>query len=128
MFNVKPLRTLIPVLAMATLGSACAPEARSAAQAPDPAGGVTAAAGTGAPAGDVIQTVRIPVEGMSCVACAANVKKTLVAIGGVEEVEVHLGERNARVRFNSRQITPDRLVAAINGLGYSAGTPVASER
>ena len=128
MFNVNSLKTLIAVLVVTTLGSACTPEARSAAQQPGPAAGVTAGAGTGPPAGDVIQTVRIPVEGMSCVACAANVKKTLVAIAGVEEVEVHLGERNARVRFDSRQLTPERLVKAINGLGYSAGAPVTAAR
>lgn len=75
-----------------------------------------------------LKTVRIPVEGMSCVACAARVKSTLVALEGVDEVEVHLGERNARVRFDSNKLAADRLVAAINDLGYSAGSPVPADR
>jgi len=70
-----------------------------------------------------MKTVVIPVEGMSCVACAARVKKTLTAIAGVGDVEVSLAERNARVRFDPSRLAPDRLVAAINGLGYKAGTP-----
>lgn len=70
-----------------------------------------------------MKTVVIQVEGMSCVACAARVKKTLTSIAGVGDVQVSLAERNARVRFDPSRLAPDRLVAAINGLGYNAGTP-----
>ena len=70
-----------------------------------------------------LTTVLIPVEGMSCVSCAARIKKTLAAIDGVGHVEVSLGERRARVRFDSSRLSPERLVAAIDGLGYHAGVP-----
>jgi copper chaperone CopZ len=70
-----------------------------------------------------MRTVVIPVEGMSCVACAARVKKALSSIAGVGDVHVSLAERNARVRFEPSGLTADRLVTAINGLGYHAGTP-----
>lgn len=75
-----------------------------------------------------MKTVLIPVEGMSCVACAASVKKALTSLGGVSKVEVNLAERNARVRFDSTRVSPDRLVAAINGLGYRAGVPAEVNR
>lgn len=68
--------------------------------------------------------VVIPVEGMSCVACAARVKKTVRSLAGIGDVEVSLAERNTRVRFDPRRITLDRIVAAIDGLGYRAGTPM----
>jgi len=70
-----------------------------------------------------MSSVVIPVEGMSCVACAARVKKTVASIAGVGDVEVNLAERNARVRFDTSRLAADRIVAAINGLGYRAGTP-----
>jgi Cd2+/Zn2+-exporting ATPase len=70
-----------------------------------------------------MKTVVIPVEGMSCMACAARVKKTLGSIAGVGDVHVSLAERNARVRFDPSRLAPDRLVAAISGLGYHAGPP-----
>lgn len=70
-----------------------------------------------------LTTIVIPVEGMSCVACAARIKRTLAAIAGVAHVEVNLGVRNARVGYDSSRVSPDRLVAAINGLGYRAGAP-----
>lgn len=70
-----------------------------------------------------LKTVIIPIEGMSCAACAARVKKALTSIDGVADVEVNLADRNARVRFAPSKLSPDRLVSAVNGLGYHASTP-----
>jgi copper chaperone CopZ len=58
---------------------------------------------------------------MSCVSCAARVKRALKGIEGVEHVEVSLERREAVVRFLPGKVTPQRLEAAINGLGYKAG-------
>jgi copper chaperone CopZ len=70
-----------------------------------------------------VKTVIMPIEGMSCSACTARVKKTLTAIAGVSDVEVNLAERNARVRFDPSKLSPDRMVSAVNGLGYHASAP-----
>lgn len=70
------------------------------------------------------QTVRIPVQGMICVVCAGNVKKTLELIDGVQEADINLERREARVRYGAGKVSPARFVAAINQLGYKAGTPV----
>lgn len=71
--------------------------------------------------------VLIPVEGMSCAACAARVKKALIPLAGVSDVEVSLVERRVRVCFDPARLASDRLVAAINGLGYRAGTPTEAQ-
>jgi copper chaperone CopZ len=71
------------------------------------------------------KTVVIPIEGMSCAACVARVKRTLTAIEGVVEVHVELAQRSARIRYIDGRVTPDRLTDAINKLGYKAGTPKA---
>lgn len=71
--------------------------------------------------GPQVKIVSIPVEGMSCVSCAARVKRTLKGIDGVQHVEVSLERREATVRFSSDKVTPERLEAAINALGYKAG-------
>ncbi len=70
-----------------------------------------------------MKTVIIPIEGMSCSACTARVKKALTSIDGVSEVDVNLADRNARVRFAPSKLSPDRLVGAVNGLGYHASAP-----
>jgi copper chaperone CopZ len=51
------------------------------------------------------------------------VKRTLKAIDGVSEVEVNLERRSARVTYAPGRVAPEKLVAAINRLGYRAGTP-----
>ncbi len=70
------------------------------------------------------KTVLMPVEGMSCVVCAASVKKALQSIDGVQEAEINLERREARVRYVEGKVSPKQLVAAVNHLGYKAGTPV----
>lgn len=70
-----------------------------------------------------MKTVIMPVEGMSCSACVGRVKKALTSIDGVANVEVNLADRNARVRFDPSKLSPERLAATVNGLGYRAGVP-----
>jgi copper chaperone CopZ len=69
------------------------------------------------------KTVVIPVEGMTCASCVAQVKRALKAVDGVVEVKVALEQRSARVRYIEGRVTPERLVEAINKSGYKAGTP-----
>ena len=73
--------------------------------------------------GKQMAIVNVPVEGMSCGACAARIKKTLKAIEGVHEVEVNLETRAARIRFEEGKVKTDHLTAAITDLGYKAGSP-----
>jgi copper ion binding protein len=67
--------------------------------------------------------ITVPVEGMSCGACAAQVRKKLKAIEGVRNVHVNLEQRNASIEFESGKVAPEQLTAAINELGYKAGAP-----
>ena len=69
------------------------------------------------------KVVDIPVDGIGCVACAASVKSAVKALPGVVGVEVNLEKRNARVTYLANILTPDRIVAAIDKLGYTAGVP-----
>lgn len=68
------------------------------------------------------QTVRIPIEGMSCSACVARVKSGLSQLDGVSSVDVDLASRSARVRFAPSRVSAQTIVATINGMGYRAGT------
>jgi len=85
-------------------------------------------AGVSAKAADVqTKAVRIPIEGMICTVCAGNVKKALKSVAGVQEAEIGLERREALVRYGEGKVSPAQLVAAINQLGYKAGTPVPDE-
>lgn len=65
----------------------------------------------------------VPVEGMSCVACVARVKKEISSMPGVAAVNVDLAERNARISFDSKRVSAKELAAAIDKLGCKAGDP-----
>lgn len=69
-------------------------------------------------------TVDIPVEGMSCGSCAASIKRATKAIEGVRDVHVDLVGRRARVEYDAGRTSPEKIRAAIDGLGYRTGTPV----
>jgi len=69
------------------------------------------------------KTVTIPIEGMACMLCVGRIKKTLKALDGVLEVTVSLEHRHAQIRYRETTVSPERLAAAINDLGYTAGTP-----
>lgn len=69
------------------------------------------------------RTVTIPIEGMSCAACAARITGMLRGTPGVVAATVNLERRSARVEYEEGRVTPAQLVAAINALGYTARAP-----
>ncbi|MBO6794405.1 MAG: heavy-metal-associated domain-containing protein [Balneolaceae bacterium] len=70
-----------------------------------------------------VKSVEITIEGMSCMSCVANVKKTLSNMDGVKEVNVSLKDKNAQVKYDALIVTEEQLIDAINKLGYKAGKP-----
>lgn len=69
------------------------------------------------------KSVVIPVEGMICISCAATLKSSIKRMEGVFHVEVSLENRTARVTYMPAKLSPDRIAAVIDKLGYKAGTP-----
>jgi copper chaperone CopZ len=62
-----------------------------------------------------LKVVEIPVEGMTCAACAVRVKRALTSREGVSDAEVSLAERRARVRFDPRASPARRKPRAADG-------------
>jgi Cu+-exporting ATPase len=69
------------------------------------------------------ERIRIPVSGMTCAACQANVQKTLARQPGVTDASVNLMMQNASVSFDPAVVTPADLVDAIRATGYGAELP-----
>lgn len=65
----------------------------------------------------------LPVEGLSCVACVARVKKALSAMPGVSGVAVDLAARSVRIGFDSSRVSAEQIATAVERLGYKAGEP-----
>jgi copper chaperone CopZ len=60
------------------------------------------------------------VEGMTCGGCEAAVERKVKKLDGVAAVEASHEEGRARVTYDPKRVTPQRIVAAIEELGYSA--------
>ena len=69
--------------------------------------------------------ITLPVEGMTCAACQANVQRALTATPGVTKAAVNLMTHQATVHYDPAATTPQSLVAAINDTGYASHLPVA---
>jgi P-type Cu+ transporter len=69
--------------------------------------------------------VTLPVEGMTCAACQANVQRALTAAPGVSKAAVNLMMHEATVHYDPAATSPENLVAAINDTGYVSHLPAA---
>ena len=62
--------------------------------------------------------ITLPVDGMTCAACQANVQRALTATPGVAKAAVNLMTHEATVHYDPAATDPAQLVAAINDTGY----------
>ncbi|MBM7839765.1 Cu+-exporting ATPase [Alkalihalobacillus xiaoxiensis] len=62
--------------------------------------------------------VYIPIEGMTCAACANRIEKGLSRLDGVDEATVNFATEKAKVRYDSEKIQPQAFEEKIQHLGY----------
>jgi copper ion binding protein len=103
------LRTVFVVVAVGTLALG-----GRAATAADPAPGAS--------------SVTLHVEGMSCGSCRAAVKTAIGRLQGVRDAKVELEKKSATVEYDASKVSPQKMVEAVNQLGFEASLPAASER
>ncbi|MBI3128193.1 MAG: copper-translocating P-type ATPase [Candidatus Tectomicrobia bacterium] len=70
-----------------------------------------------------LQTLDLPVEGMTCASCAARIEKALNGFEGVERASVNLATGRARVDYDTGKLSPARIAGRIEETGY--GVPEA---
>src|ERR687898_1691732 len=76
---------------------------------------------------EVLDSVNIPVSGMTCAACSARVQRALERVPGVSAASVNLMTGSATVEFDTESVAPEQLVEAIRATGYGAELPKADE-
>jgi P-type Cu+ transporter len=72
---------------------------------------------------DRVETIILPVQGMTCAACQAHVERSLRAVPGVQDATVNLLANSARVVYEPAESSPRDLVAAVSEAGYAASLP-----
>jgi Cu+-exporting ATPase len=71
---------------------------------------------TAAPAPERLE---LPIEGMTCAACAVRIEKRLNKLGGVD-ASVNYATERAAVSYDPTRVAPGDLVAAVQAAGYRA--------
>jgi Cu+-exporting ATPase len=87
------------------------------------AAAVTTGAAATAPVETAVETVVLPIQGMTCAACQAHVERSLRAAPGVLDATVNLLAHSARVMYEPAHSSLRDLVAAVDEAGYGATLP-----
>jgi Cu+-exporting ATPase len=64
------------------------------------------------------QFIELPIQGMTCAACATRIEKNLNKLPGVR-ASVNFANETARVEFDQQQVQPAQLAAGIRKAGYA---------
>ncbi len=70
-----------------------------------------------------METITLPVQGMTCASCSTNVQRALEATPGVATASVNLMLHNAVVTFDDAAVAPSDLVSVIEETGYTSALP-----
>ncbi|MBK6957891.1 MAG: copper-translocating P-type ATPase [Nitrosomonas sp.] len=65
----------------------------------------------------ILKKIELPIEGMTCAACAARIEKNLNKLTGVQAV-VNFANEKAHVNYDESQIKTDALISAIEKSGF----------
>ncbi|MBI2388710.1 MAG: cadmium-translocating P-type ATPase [Deltaproteobacteria bacterium] len=71
-----------------------------------------------------VQTVALPVRGMTCASCVGHVERELRDTPGVLDVAVNLATERATVKFDPAVADVVKLAAAVVEAGYEPGPPI----
>ena len=69
-----------------------------------------------------METVTLPVQGMTCANCASTVERTLRRTEGVEEARVNYATDRAEVDFDPARVDPAALAERVREAGYEVPT------
>jgi Cu+-exporting ATPase len=67
-----------------------------------------------------VSTVTLTVEGMTCASCSVAVRTALKKLDGVRDARVSVEKKRAVVDYEPAKVTPERMIEAVNKLGYKA--------
>jgi P-type Cu+ transporter len=67
-----------------------------------------------------LERIDLPITGMSCASCAANIEKGLSKLEGVSKATVNFAAEKATVVFHPEQTDLSHLIDKVKGLGYGA--------
>mgnify|MGYP001817128648 FL=1 len=70
-----------------------------------------------------LETKILNIEGMTCSACVRNVENTVKKKAGVKDASVNCASENLSVTYDSKNISIEDLIQAVEKKGYGASLP-----
>ncbi|MGA6924658.1 MAG: heavy metal translocating P-type ATPase, partial [Desulfosarcina sp.] len=64
------------------------------------------------------QQIALPITGMTCANCAANIERSLKKVAGIRDVAVNFASEKANVKFDPDQVAVNDLVNNVERAGY----------
>jgi len=74
-----------------------------------------------------VQKIKLPVTGMTCANCAANIERGLHRLAGIKDVTVNFASETVDASWDDTVASLDDIVTRIEKTGYGAITPDSSE-
>ncbi|SRR6266542_5706240 len=68
------------------------------------------------------KTVKLKITGMTCAGCSDHVSATLKALDGIIEQKVEYPGNIALIKYDPSKITVDKIIKAIEKVGFKAAT------
>ena len=65
-----------------------------------------------------VETISMPVLGMSCAACAVSVESIIGAQPGVEKAEVNYAAQSVKITYHPDEVQPEAMQKAVQSVGY----------
>jgi Cu+-exporting ATPase len=70
------------------------------------------------------EKVELPIQGMTCASCANRIERGLNRLDGVN-ASVNYATERATVEYDPAEVSPERLVEAVEAVGYHTALPAA---
>jgi len=99
-------------LVLAAAGLAIGPDLSQARDASAPQAAQTSPA--------AIATARFTISNMTCPTCPITVKRAMLGVDGVREVEIDFGSKTATVAYDPPKTSKTKIAAASTNAGYPA--------
>jgi Cu+-exporting ATPase len=72
------------------------------------------------------EKVELPIQGMTCASCANRIERGLNRLDGVN-ASVNYATERATVEYDPAEVSPERLVEAVEAVGYHTALPAAEQ-
>lgn len=65
-----------------------------------------------------LNTILVPIKGMTCAACVRSIEKAVNKLPGIHQVNVNLATEKAQISYDSRKVKISEIKNAISNAGY----------